>query len=272
MVKGGLSPKSIANYAQIVKMVVASATNEEGEQLYPQQWNHKFIGMPVVNKKKQRTPSFMGEVVTAVLHATKEEKYRVLFALCASTGLRFGEALGIHIKNISGDCSVIKIVEKAWGSAVQDFLKTDSGEREVDLHPSMAAMLREFIGDRKSGLLFASRRGNPLHQSSVLRRKLHPVLTKLAQPKCGVHAFRRFRNTWLRNYTSTPPGVLKFWMGHAGEDMSDLYDKIKSDVAFRKEVAEKAGLGFELPSKICVIGRNGRKIESKPVLELAASA
>ena len=54
------------------------------------------------------------------------------------------------------------------------------------------------------------------------------------------------------------------------EQLSDLYDKIKSDVAFRKEMAEKAGLGFELPSKICVIGRNGRKIESEPVLELAA--
>jgi hypothetical protein len=41
-------------------------------------------------------------------------------------------------------------------------------------------------------------------------------------------------------------------MGHAGADMSDLYDKIKNDVPFRKEVAEKAGLGFELPSKKCV--------------------
>ena len=29
--------------------------------------------------------------------------------------------------------------------------------------------------------------------------------------------------------------------------MSDLYDKIKADVKFRKEVAEKAGLDFELP-------------------------
>ena len=99
--KAGLPPKSVINYAQIVKMVVASAINEEGEQLYPQKWNHKFIGMPVVNKKKQNTPSFTGEVLTAVLVATEEKKYRVLFALCASTGLRFGEALGIDIKNIS---------------------------------------------------------------------------------------------------------------------------------------------------------------------------
>jgi integrase len=80
----------------------------------------------------------------------------------------------------------------------------------------------------------------PHATSSVLRRKLHPVLAAMGQPKCGVHAFRHFRNTYLRNFTSTPPGVLQFWMGQAGEGMSDLHDKIKSNVAFRKEMAEKA--------------------------------
>ena len=271
MVKGGLSPKSVVNYSQIVKTVVASATDEEGEELFPRKWNNKIIGMPKVNKKKQRTPSFTGEVVTNVVRETDEEKYRVLFALLASSGLRFGEALGLDIKNISPNCSTIKIVEKAWGSEVQDRLKTESGEREVDLHSSIAAMLRNFIGDRNSGLLFQSRNGKPLHQSSVLRRKLHPVLAKLGQPKCGVHAFRRFRNTYLRNFTATPPGLLQFWMGHAGEGMSDLYDKIKSNVAFRKQMAEKAGLGFELPSKILVIGPNGLKSENLPVEKMAAN-
>ncbi|HVH72508.1 MAG TPA: hypothetical protein VNB49_15555 [Candidatus Dormibacteraeota bacterium] len=69
-------------------------------------------------------------------------------------------------------------------------------------------------------------------------------------------------------------------MGHAGEGMSDLYDKIKEDVAFRKEVAEKAGLGFHLRYKKCVEPKqfsskkrsNGPKRESAPVLEMAAIA
>lgn len=295
MVKGGLSPKSVVNYSQIVKMVVASAMDEQGEELFPRKWNNKIIRMPKVNRKKQRTPTFTGETVTDVVRETEEEMYRVLFALCASSGLRFGEALGINIKSVSPDGSNIKIVEKAWGSEVQDRLKTESGEREIDLHSSMAKVLREYIDNetarranskreclRKCSLVFASRNGRPLHQSSVLRRKLHPVLAKLGQPKCGMHAFRRFRNTYLRNYTSTPPGVRKFWMGHAGEGMSDLYDKIKNDVPFRKEVADKAGLGFELPSKKCVepkqfsskkrsIGPNGPKWIETPDAQLVAS-
>src|SRR5437773_18575 len=49
------------------------------------------------------------------------------------------------------------------------------------------------------------------------------------------------------------------WSGHAG--------------IFRQgSVAEKAGLGFELPSKIIVIGRNGRKLESARDLEMTATA
>jgi hypothetical protein len=32
--------------------------------------------------------------------------------------------------------------------------------------------------------------------------------------------------------------------------MSDLYDKIREDVPFRKMWAEKSGFGFELPSVV----------------------
>lgn len=46
MVKGGLSPKSVVNYAQILKIVIASMTDEQGEQLYPRKWNNKLIRMP----------------------------------------------------------------------------------------------------------------------------------------------------------------------------------------------------------------------------------
>jgi hypothetical protein len=49
--------------------------------------------------------------------------------------------------------------------------------------------------------------------------------------KAGNHAFRRFRNTYLRNYTECPEGLYKY----AGRDMSDLYDKVKEDVEFRRK-------------------------------------
>jgi len=274
---GELGPKSIGNYTQIVKAVVASAVNEEGEQIHPRKWNHEFIDMPVIDKKKQKTPSFAGEVVTGIVRLATG-LYRMLFILCAAAGLRIGEALGIDIKDISPDCSTIVIKQKAWRGQIHDRLKTPSGDRVIDLHPTVAALLQEYIGVRRAGLLFCTKTGKQLWQSGILRRHLHPILKKLEWKdaelgidKAGSHAFRRFRNTYLRNHTSTPQGLYKFWMGHAGDGMSDLYDKIRHDVAFRKEVAERIGLGFELPSKNAVVGPNGPKIKSEQVLEMAAS-
>ena len=141
----------------------------------------------------------------------------------------------------------------------------------MDLHPKVAAILRDFIGDRKEGLLFRSKTGKPLSRSNVLRRPLHPVLAKLNQPKCGAHAFRRFRLTWLRK-NDVPKDLERFWMGHEDEEIGDRYSKLKQDVEFRQAGAKKMGLGFELPGKNCVVGPNGPKIEFQSVQEMAASA
>ena len=42
---------------------------------------------------------------------------------------------------------VRKIYQKIWQDKIQEFLKTEDGNREIDLHSSVAALLREFIGD-----------------------------------------------------------------------------------------------------------------------------
>jgi hypothetical protein len=119
-------------------------------------------------------------------------------------------------------------------------------------------------------------------QTNILRRSLHPILEELGEPKCGVHAFRRFRLTHIREL-GVPKDLEHFWMGHEGrssdalgggrgKEIGDIYSMLKERIAFRKKWAEQLGLGFEIPSKNAPIGRNGRKIEVEPVLELVASA
>jgi integrase len=72
--------------------------------------------------------------------------------------LRFGEALGIKVRDISPDCSTFKIVQKASRSQIHNFLKTDRGSREIDLCPALASMVKEYLDKRwgtlKSDLLF----------------------------------------------------------------------------------------------------------------------
>jgi len=43
-------------------------------------------------------------------------------------------------------------------------------------------------------------------------------------------------------------------------------------VEFRKEAAEKTGLGFELPFEKLVVGPNGPKIEKEAEIEMSVNA
>jgi integrase len=163
--KPKLSAKSINNYVQVVKMVVASAINEDGEPMYPPKWNHQFIDLPKVDKRKQRTPCFSAETVTALVATATEEWEWMLYILCAASGLRIGEALGIDIEHISPDRSMIGVRQKVRKCRIEKSLKTENAEREIDLHSSVASLLRDFIGTRK-GLLFPTRAGKPISDSN----------------------------------------------------------------------------------------------------------
>ncbi len=122
MSEGGLSAKTITdNYAPVVKMVVASAVDEQGEEIYPRKWNAEFIDLPVVEKEKQNTPSFSTEVMTG-LARWKNRRERMVFILSGATGLRIGETLGIEIdKHISSDFLTISIKQKVHHCGTQKF-------------------------------------------------------------------------------------------------------------------------------------------------------
>jgi len=263
LVDGGLSPKTIQNYFQVVKMVFSLCVNEDGEELYPRNWNKMGLIIPKVNKKKQRRPCFSREVMNHLANSpTIKPKMRMLFILCGATGLRIGEALGIRTEKILDHGSLIIINEKAWRGEMHDYLKTENGEREIDIAESSAKLLIQFIGGRESGLLFCTRSGKQLAQSNIRRRHLHPALAEVGLKKSGSHAFRRYRDTFLRNFTKCPASLIDFWLGWGSEGMSGHYDQIRSDVAFRKEVANACGLGFDVPATLVPFEPNEPKNET----------
>ena len=94
MTEGGLGPKTIVNYSQTVKMVVASAVDKNGNRIYPVEWNHDFCELPIVDKAKQYRPTITEAELEQVLSNSKG-RYFALFALFAGTGLRIGEALAV---------------------------------------------------------------------------------------------------------------------------------------------------------------------------------
>lgn len=83
---------------------------------------------------------------------------RMIFILCGAAGLRIGEALRIEIdKHISPDFLTVYIEQKVHHGKIEQRLKTANGFRQVDLHPSIAEMLKHLVGERKTGFLFCTR-------------------------------------------------------------------------------------------------------------------
>jgi integrase len=74
-------------------------------------------------------------------------------------------------------------------------------------------------------------------------------LEELGVEKTGFHAMRRFRTTWLRKQR-TPEDLIRFWLGHAKSSMTDAYSKLSDDIEYRREVAEKIGTGFTVPTSM----------------------
>jgi integrase len=245
MAEAGFSPKTMHNYLQVAKMVVASAVNEEGDQIYPRKWNHEFIDLPVVTDP--RTPAFTAEEVAKIVSAA-EGQLRVLYSMLAGTGLRIGEALALEVSDISE--SVVRVRQGVWNGIVQS-PKTFSGLREVDVHSTLAAILKTHVGGRQAGFLFQSLSGKPMSDTNIKNRSLHPILKAMGKEASGFHSFRRFRVTCLRK-GRVPEDLIRFWIGHADKSVTDGYSKVKEDREFRKVCAENVGLGFELPIQIQV--------------------
>ena len=55
------------------------------------------------------------------------------------------------------------------------------------------------------------------------------------------------------------------WLGWGAEGVSGHYDGIKIDVAYRRDVAEACGVGFEVPATLGAIEPIERKLESTAV-------
>ena len=264
-----LAPKTIVTTVGVAKAVVSSAVDlRTGEALYPRTWKAELIDLPIVDPDEQNTPAFSREILTG-LAEHHNPRMRMLFILAGATGARIAELLGLEIdKHISADFRTVTICQQGGRGRIVGRVKQRASRREVDLHPDIAAALKAFLGDRTSGFLFTIDQNTPMGYTTV-HSQLHAALKALGYVNvladtnlAGAHAFRRSRDTFLRNETDCPEGIYKFWLGHAvGNDMSELYDKIKRDRKKRLEWATRCGYDFDLPP-VPLYGEQGRDAEA----------
>lgn len=236
LTEDGLSPATITLAVSLVKQVMKSVVDDEGNQLYPRNWNTRFIDAPRVDPGSQKAPICATNALSEAISHTSGE-WRALIALLGGTGLRINEALALStvddgISNLwDSHRGILLIRATLVDGQVQPSTKTKAGTRQVDLDPALNHFLRTTLGDVE-GRVFA-------HSESAARR----VIKALGIP--GFHSMRRLRITHLQN-ESVPATLVKFWAGHASGDITERYTKVGSQVQERKDWSKRAGLGFSL--------------------------
>jgi integrase len=157
---------------------------------------------------------------------------RILHILLAATGMRISEALALKSGDFINDCRTVVVrrqVEKDCPRIVGT-LKTAAAERQVDLCSAVADYIRPYVNG-KPGLIFHTKNGTPHLYANLEDHWLTPRLEKLGIDEKGMgwHAFRRFRNTWVRKQRVGEDYRL-LWMGHAKQQMGEVYTDISDDL------------------------------------------
>jgi hypothetical protein len=130
--------------------------------------------------------------------------------------------------------------------------------RVVDLPAKLAAVLRDLVGTRHSGLVFCEGDGSQISQRDILKYSLDPIPKKLELEQGGLNIFRRFRITAMET-AEVPQALQHAWSGHARTHVSERYKKLLRQRGWRLEWAEKVGMGFDLPAQ--PIGLRGLLIQ-----------
>jgi integrase len=151
------------------------------------------IRLPEIPPKEQRffSPDEMRLIVN-----TAKGQWKALFATLAGTGMRCGEAFGLHVEDLDFAAARIHLRRSVWeGEEVT--VKTKKGYRVVNIEPSLVDLLKAHLDGRRGGRVFQSRNSTPLVKGNV-RRKLKELLTTLKLPTGGLHAFRHGRVSVLQ--------------------------------------------------------------------------
>jgi integrase len=224
------APNSIVKVLQTAKKVIASATDERGNKLTAKFWNDEHINQPEARPLKQKDLLTAAQIEAALESAKICSAMRAFIAVEAATGLRVGEMRALNVEDFDFVAGMLHVgrTRSRFGETAP---KTKSGERTVDLHPDITAMLTAMLEGRTTGRLFQL-------TDDQIRRAFERV-------ELLSHDLRHFRYTWLQ-LAAVPNAIRDYWVGHSVPGMAKIYGHMAENVELRQKLAREIGYGFRL--------------------------
>jgi len=164
------------------------------------------------------------------LGAARRQQYSTLILLAAASGLRCSELLALRVNDLDFHAHTIRVDEASdqRNAGKIGECKNATAYRHVVLQDveGRKAMrsLRQFLGNATDpdALIFRSKQGRPLLETTILNQGLYPALKALNLAQGGLHAFRRGCNRrW--ELAGINPAVIRQQMGHSTAAMTALY-------------------------------------------------
>lgn len=219
----GLAPKTIRNLVGTLSLI--------RRHFGLPQFTKGTISFPKNHGVVDDQPCFTPAEMSAIVNEAKTPTEQALYALLASTGLRIGEALGLHVSDVDLEKKIIH-VRRSLFNDIEQTPKTKNGIRWMPIDNGLLRILKEYIKRRKNGYLFVDKNGKTFTQPHLLVYSLHPILEKLGIPKCGFHAFRHGRVSFLVQ-NNVPVTLIEQFIGHGSAAMIKLYTHLSPDYAAR---------------------------------------
>jgi integrase len=123
------------------------------------------------------------------------------------------------------------------GDQVDGGGRTQRSYRDVWIDSRTVSMLREHLGNRRTGRVFETRNGTALEHRNVVRQVLHPICDRLGIARGGLHSFRHGRVSHLQAM-NVPPEFTKAQVGHSSLRTTSGYTHFSDE--FSRETVERA--------------------------------
>lgn len=176
---------------------------------------------------------FLAEACTSRLHA--------LFVLAITTGMREGELLGLHWRNVNFASAAIEVrgsLQRTQAGLVVLEPKTERSRRQVRLTRAAVDALqqqrRRQLEERlrlgpawqDDNLVFTDTAGGPIEATAFLRNEFWPLLRRASLPRIRFHDLRHTAATLLLGQ-GVHPKIVSEMLGHSQVGITlDLYSHV----------------------------------------------
>lgn len=194
--------------------------------------------------------------VRSLLTAAQSSRYALLFALLVNTGLRRGEALALHWRDVDLEEGLLRVrgtLARVDGELVVTDTKTEKSKRPVPLSPDAVEILRKVrhrqrreqlaAGSQwvRTPFVFTTEFGEPCDPRNALRA-LKVAAERAGLPGVGLHTLRHSAASVMLS-NGVPLKVVSDVLGHASIAITgDVYGHVSPEVSRQALEALSAAL------------------------------